>query len=171
MAATNILMDIFRLLTPEEINKLTTSSIGDKRVSLTEMMTRYDHGEIPVSEEGAKILPFKKPGAQEEVVEEEKIRLEFFAGAEVQKYLDHYFEKAKINESYGDAKSSKFMDTASFIINEKKRFNYSQTKLKGAEVLKLYRKNSSVDIEQERKLKDDMSKSAQVGVLVNKKQY
>lgn len=171
MAATNFLMDIFRLLTPEEINKLTSSSKGDKRVSLTEMMHQYDQGVLP-SNEGAKILPFKRAG-DESSVEEDQVgqKTEFLAGPEVVKYLQHHFEKTDIDHEYSSNRSSKFIDNSSFIINEKKRFNYSQTKLKGQEVLKLYRKNSSVDIEQEKKLKDDLSKSAQVGVLVNKRQY
>lgn len=169
MAATNFLMDIFRLLTPEEINKLTSSSKGDKRVSLTEMMHQYDQGVLP-SDEGAKILPFKRSG-EESLEQEEDLKIEFQAGVEVQKYMAHFFEKLEIDKNYVPGRSPKFVDNSTFIINEKKRFNYSQTKLKGQEVLKLYQKNSSVDIEQEKKLKDDLSKSAQIGILVNKRQY
>jgi len=177
MGAPNLLlMDIFRILTPEEISDLTSSYEGDSRVSLTdfiEMKIRGEHldfTESDLSEEiegGAKILPFVKQGEDDDV---EKIKEYVHAGTRAQELIDRFFIRRSMRDT-AVGEDGHLVETSSFIMNEKKRFQYSQEKLKGKEVLSLYQKNAKVDIEQEKMIKDDMSKSTKVGVLVNKRQF
>ncbi len=61
--------------------------------------------------------------------------------------------------------------TSLFILEEKRRLEKSQYKLKSKEVLNLYKKSSELNISEERATRDDLSKSNKVGVLVNKRQY
>ncbi|OUR92871.1 hypothetical protein A9Q84_20370 [Halobacteriovorax marinus] len=170
MAAKNFLLStILRVLTPEEINELTTTSIGDNRVLLTDIINQrlsgVDH-DFSDSEKMAKILPFKK---NSEEVDVEKVEVTK-AGPTCLEYLERFFERQKISDTALDD-SGQLVETSSFIFKEKERFAYSQAKLKQVEVLSLYKKNAAVDVEQVRALKDDLSKSAQSGVLINKKQY
>ena len=172
MAAQNIILtNILRLLTPEEINELTTRSEGVNRFNLTEMLDQ-DMSEGLIFEEnengdGAKILPFKKEIDEDDVIDKE---VAFIAGEKVSEYMQHYFIKNSLGNTATDS-SGNTLDTSVFILNEKKRFQYSQAKLKEKEVIGLYKKNASVDIEQEKSIKDDMSKSTKYGVLINKKQF
>jgi len=172
MAAIDLISSLLRIITPEEISELTTLSKGTSRLSLTDLMQMRMEGEDldfspEAEEEGAKILPFKNIN---EPSDEEEVKEEFFAGENVQEYINHYFKKLKLQNSAVD-EEGRTKDTSVFIINEKERFEYSRKKLKSREVLGLYMKNASVDIEQERMIKDDMSKSTRTGVLVNKKQF
>lgn len=169
MATASILTDILRLLTPEEISELTSTSVGTSRVGLTELLDMYaDNEPLDFSDrfetDGAKILPFKKA----EVVEVEHESFE--CGRVVQDYIAHFYAKIEMAKSDKSQRADGVV-TSLFILKEKERFKYVQGKLKQKEVLDLYIKNSGVDIEQERMLKDDLSKSARSGVLVNKKQY
>lgn len=168
MAAINILYrGYLRILTPEEIKDLTTSSEGDRRVSLTDVINyKFDGNEIDLfSKEGpgAKILPFVRK-------EESGSGYKGSAGREVVECIERFFIREDNAETALD-EIGREVETSTFIINEKKRFAYSQAKLKGAEILSLYRKNSLVDIEQEKIIKDDLEKSTQSGILVNKKHY
>ncbi len=61
--------------------------------------------------------------------------------------------------------------TSSFIFKEKKRAEKINKKVKGKEIIELYQKSSQVNVKQERALRDDLSKSYKVGVLVNKRQF
>ena len=76
MGAPNLLLaDIFRILTPEELNELTSSSEGDSRISLTEFLVKKVDGvemDFGDEENMAKILPFiRKEGTGEETEEVE----------------------------------------------------------------------------------------------------
>lgn len=168
MAAISLLGDILRIITPEEISELTATSSGSNRLELTDMLDQFEDGEKFdfSNDEGAKILPFKKNGEEEEEVELVPVQV----GAQVHEYLNHYLEKIKIGDTSKDTKGNT-VETSVFILKEKERFKYVQSKLKQKEVMGLYMKNAGVDIEQEKTLKDDLSKSSRTGVLVNKKQF
>ncbi len=167
MAALSLLTDILRILTPEEIAELTNASSGSSRRGLTELMDMYEDDVLPQSldGEGAKILPFGK--AQEGELDE---RVYESAGREVVEYINHFYHKKQFAETAINKKGDAVV-TSLFILNEKERFKYVQAKLKKKEVMGLYMKNANVDIEQEKILKDDLSKSSRAGVLINKKQY
>jgi hypothetical protein len=168
MAAVSLLGDILRIITPEEISELTATSSGSSRLELTDMLDQFEDGEKFdfTNDEGAKILPFKKGGE----VEEEEQLAPVQAGPQVHEYFQHYIEKMKIGDTSKDVKGNT-VETSVFILKEKERFKYVQSKLKQKEVMGLYMKNAGVDIEQEKTLKDDLSKSSRTGVLVNKKQF
>lgn len=185
MIARNLFADILRILTPDELSVLTTVSEGEQLFSLTEMMER--EFVIPrlrqksTSDNKAKILPFTK-GAK--TGEDRKVEAEALAKnlAEEIKTGEHKPDEvndlkvAPTDEIFNDpdvsdeALEAKVIDLGDFIIKEKQRLKESQKKLKEQEVFGLYKKSASVDLEQEKLLKNDMSKSANGGILVNKKQ-
>ncbi|OIQ18266.1 MAG: hypothetical protein BM556_08365 [Bacteriovorax sp. MedPE-SWde] len=168
MAALSLLADILRIITPEEISELTASSSGSNRLELTDMLDQFESGEklnFSDDEEGAKILPFKKTEA-DEVESVEPVS----TGAAVIEYINHFNEKSRMGDT-ARGKTGEAVETSVFILKEKERFKYVQSKLKQREVMGLYLKNAGVDIEQEKTLKEDMSKSSRSGVLVNKKQF
>lgn len=171
MGHANLLMEVFRVITPEEINELTTLSGGMQRVSITEYLTLKHRGEeldfSPAVNGVAKILPFNLLKQKDEAEEKEL----FLTGKKVDEYIQQWIIKEKLGDTARDVVTGKAVETSTFIIKEKKRFAYNQAKLKSQEVLLLYKKSLSVDIEQERNFKDDLSKSSRSGVLVNKKQY
>jgi hypothetical protein len=171
MLANNFLLNsILRVLTPEEINELTTTSTGENRVSLTDIINQRLDGvghDFSDNETMAKILPFKRANEQEEDVEE---AVEVQAGDRCNEFIERFLERRKVSDTALDSKGE-LVETSSFIFKEKERFAYSQAKLKQKEVLGLYKQNAAVDVDQVRALKDDLSQSAQSGVLVNKKQY
>ncbi len=165
MAAASLLNDLMRILTPEEISELTSTSSGNSRVELTDLLNSFEDGEVinDIEEYSAKILPFKKS----EQVEEE---ITYKAGPKVTEYINHFYHKKSLGDT-SKSSDGKSVETSTFIIKEKERFQYVQAKLKKKEVMSLYMKNANVDIEQEKTLKDDMAKSSRSGVLVNKKQF
>lgn len=170
MLAKNFLLNtILRVLTPEEISSLTTKSIGDNRASLTDIINQRLDGvshDFSDSEKMAKILPFKKRDNKKESEEVERT----FCGLRSQEYLERFFERKKTADTALD-ENGELLETSSFIFKEKERFAYSQAKLKQKEVLGLYKVNAAVDVDQVRALKNDLSQSAQLGVLINKKQF
>jgi hypothetical protein len=171
MLANNFLLNtILRVLTPEEISSLTTKSTGDNRVSLTDIINQRLDGvghDFSDNEKMAKILPFKKHSKGEQV---EEISEKTFCGLRSQEFIERFYERKKMSDTALDEKGE-LVETSSFIFNEKDRFAYSQAKLKQKEVLGLYKVNAAVDVDQVRALKNDLSQSAQSGVLINKKQF
>ena len=60
---------------------------------------------------------------------------------------------------------------STFILVEKARLKKSQKVLKQKEIIDLYQKNSSVDVEQIKSMNSEAAQGTEAGVLVNKKQY
>ena len=179
-----LIMNLMRILTPEEINDLTTTYYGDKRVSLTSLLDEDFLGIVAKDEEEeseiegkAKILSFNKDS---EVVtpkesSENKIKGQYKVGKNVLKvYNKHY----GISENSFDGMRGEQVDvkiekrrkgTSLFILDEKEKLDSSQRKLKTKEVMGTYAKVASVDIQTEKDHKDDLSWSSHSGLLVNKK--
>lgn len=172
---SSLMMNLLRILTPEEINELTTTSEGNKRVPLTQIMYRkmgVETEEEIESSSLAKILPFTFPDkdvpagleAQEEdsseIVQEHETNEE---------ELSVQSDSANPNAHSEELSSSGRLPTSVFILHEKKRFEASVHKMRSKELLKNYKKNAALDIEQEKGLRDDMKKSSRTGVLINKK--
>lgn len=185
MVARNLFADILRILTPDELSVLTTVSEGEQLYSLTEMMER--EFVIPRlrqkanDDHKAKILPFSKAP---KTSEDRKVEAEVLAKSVAEEIktgepkpdeindvkvaaTDEIFQEPDVSD---EAIQNKVVDLGDFIIKEKQRLKESQKKLKEQEVFGLYRKSASVDLEQEKLLKNDMSKTASGGILVNKKQ-
>ena len=153
MGAKKILfMDILRIMTLEEIGELITKHEGEISSSLTERLEaemNATHAAVVVSSEGAKILAF--PGAPLPVVES---MAEQLAPQQVE-----------------EEESIENLNTGGFILQQKKRLENNQKKLKSREVFKLYQQESQVNLEAEKKHSQDLKKSIDVGVLVDKKQF
>ena len=165
---SSLMMNLLRILTPEEINELTTTSEGNKRVPLTQLMFHkmgMQTTEEIESSSLAKILPFTYP---EEENSEEEIKMsdetEEVVITETSEEITIQ-DSTKNEEHYNNGK----LPTSVFILHEKKRLEASVHKMRSKELLKNYKKNASLDIEQEKNLRDDMKKSSRSGVLINKK--
>jgi hypothetical protein len=180
MAVQNFLiMNLLRLITPEEIGDIATKHNGGKFLSLTELVTErveqkiYRDFSSPDSmneiheaharSNQAKILPFKKLGADGEIgTEKENTEGTHFSTQEVplSSEVEPRQEEHKENENM-----------SSFILIEKARLKRSQQNLKQKEIVDLYQKNSLLDVEQIKGSNTNSEQANETGVLINKKQY
>lgn len=155
-----LISDILRILTPEEISHLTTTSEADSRMPLTDVIKKYQKGELV--DFSKRLSALKSEASELESIADEEGKVLAFdrSGAEraPQTALEALGEKDEIP------------DTPSFILGEKKRFEQVQAKIREKEIFKMYQKSAAVDIQAERSLKEDLSKSSQLGILIDKKQ-
>lgn len=192
-----IIRQLLRLFTPEEINELTTTSIGRKKVSLTQLVTKRinnesisesdfaqvdDDDDENAVEHEAKILDFNSTNESdniddeqsEEAVEEYILECGQKVEAVLRKFQKNCSEwDKKINNSSRPKRNLdgvRKKEVSTFILEEKQKIEKSYSMLKSVEIMALYRKNSQVDIEQQKNNKDDLNKAAQSGLLINKKQ-
>jgi hypothetical protein len=174
MVNKNVLLyHLVRILTPDELNELTSTSKGRNLVSLTDMLCE-DLEDKTEASEGAKILPFKK---NEDVVEKEVnsdfLALDIRCGEKCLTILDDYVKRITVLNKKFSKNCPVNQETSSFIISEKTRFKDNYNKIKSKEILSLYQKNASVDIDREKSSKKDeqaTSSSSILGILINKKQ-
>jgi len=188
MAAQNFLiMNLLRLITPEEIGDIATKHNGGKFLSLTDLVNERveqnvfrDFSNADALDDfhdqnsKAKILPFKKnadPALDSSQVEdsasEEVISLAAMADSEI---TTHKIESVD-EDSAKEVVHQENENMSSFILIEKERLKRSQKSLKQKEIIDLYQKNSSVDVEQIKGSNTNLSQAREAGVLVNKKQY
>ncbi len=192
----NLLHSLLNLITPERIGELSTIETDIPRSKLTELMLselkNKDNSITPVEqseneleavklepkveseslisspEDNAKILPFNSEESEVEIQGEHVKKVELKKSVEKKS-----LKMANGTEIFFDEEvevTEEKVDTTQFILSEKEKFKKQAKRLKQLEVMDLYKKNASVDIEQERVNNDDLSKSANSGVLVNKKQ-
>ena len=183
-----IIMSLFRLLTPEEISELTTSSSGNERVELNNLIEFELQGN-----------DYKDYKAHQEKLEQEKNEVEHKAKVlqlnsknetsttaeqinltipeNIKSILDSFIlrcrelEKNPLGKKRLDKKKRNGLkkQMSTFILEEKDKMDESYAKLKTVEIMSLYKKNASVDIGLQKNNSDDLKKSSQSGVLVNKK--
>tara|TARA_R100000656_G_scaffold107455_2_gene79607 strand:+ start:239 stop:730 length:492 start_codon:yes stop_codon:yes gene_type:complete len=161
------MMSLLRILTPEEINELTTTSEGNKRVPLTQLMYLKMGVETSSEVESAsvaKILPFTFPDKDDDTAENSTAD-EALESPEVEALETEADEQAQVDSSESDEK----LQTSVFILVEKKRLENTVHKMRSKDLIKSYKKNASIDLEQEKGLREDMSQSSRSGVLINKK--
>lgn len=160
------MMNLLRILTPEEINELTTTSEGNKRVPLTQLMYVKMGVETEEVESAslAKILPFTFP--EKELDDNEQ---PLASGSQATEEIQEVVESEGVSNESVDNQQDDKMQTSAFILFEKKRLEKNVHKMRKKEIMQSYKKNASLDIEQEKGLHDDMKKSSRSGVLVNKK--
>lgn len=190
MEERRLLSEVMRIMTPEELNILTTVSESELLVSLTEMMEQEfvipRLRSLSASETKAKILPFAKKagdGSETKISEVREKEAKALAQDLAEELKSGGVNPDEVNSVRVTAQSEllkepdatedqedKVIDLGDFIIREKRRLKESQKKLKEQEVVSLYRKSASVDLEQEKYLKGDLTKSANGGILINKKQ-
>jgi len=161
------------ILSPQEINNLTItdeSIVKDSSTSILELEVLGLEGDVGQ----AKILPFKQSSGPSVEVQDDCIDL--LSDDDFHGHEDIIIEEGDKNDPQALFKKKKVrvekkMDMTTFIIREKRKLQASQKKLKERQILESYKKNASIDIEEEKKLKEDLSKSSKLGVLINKRQY
>ena len=175
MAGKNVLLyHLLRILTPDELNELTTTSKGRNLVSLTKMLSKDLESDKHQAEEdeGAKVLPFKGKESDEEIVPErsEVLAFDIACGEKCLVILDDHVKRITVLNKNYSKNCPVGQETSSFIISEKTRFKDNYNRIKSKEILSLYKKNANLDIEREKSDGQDASGSSNIGVLVNKKQ-
>ncbi len=185
-----VIMNLFRLLTPEEISELTTSSCGAERVELNNLIQfelegndyrNYKTHQQKLEDEQnkvthkAKILKINdKENLELKTKEEEFIPT---ITDEIKEILNHFIDRCKEMEKnpLGRKRLQKRKrkglkkQMSTFILEEKEKMDHSFSKLKTVEIMDLYQKNAAVDIDLQKNNSDDLAKTSQSGVLVNKK--
>jgi hypothetical protein len=184
MAQPNqLIFNLLRIITPEEIGEITTKHNGGKFLSLTSLVKERVEKNIardfskPIEEEGktAKILPFSREemladGESEgQLSEDSEILIDPEHIKDSLSKLAHSMNKDRVDKEKTIHNQDENM--SSFIMIEKARLKKSQQSLKQKEILDLYRKTSNVDVEQMKGQGENLSQSRELGVLVNKKQY
>ena len=146
-----IIRSLLRIITPGEISELTKIASSRPRETLTDIMLRdYQKGREKIDKESS--LPAS---------------------------LDEDFEETpsgsiKDLESRLILKGGEELSRGSlFILFQKEKLRSSVSKIKEREVFDSYKKNSSVDLNQEKqnRKRDDRNLSSHVGILINKKQF
>ncbi len=197
MATQNLLiMNLMRIITPEEIADIATKHNGGKFLSLTDLVNERVEKEIyrdfssndavdiiheehaqKQLEREAKILPFNFK--EESVVENISVSGTLF---ESRPQMITTSQTVPVESADQKVQSVRLVkekivehaedeNMSSFILIEKARLKRSQKSLKQKEVIDLYQKNSNVDVEQIKSTNQNSADSSESGVLVNKKQY
>ena len=156
--SNKIIRYLLRLITPDEISELTKIAGSKPKVPLTEIL------ENEISKERNKELNkhekiFSSDGGPDEgKVEDSK-----------EGRKDESSEKKL---SLGE-KKEEVLRGSLFILAQKEKLKSSVSRIKEKEVLELYKKNSSVDINQEKenRKRADRTLTSHTGVLVNKRQF
>lgn len=187
MASQNFLiMNLLRLITPEEIGDIATKHNGGKFLSLTDLVNERveqkiyrdfsspdsmdEIHEAHLQSSQAKILPFKKPAAKSE--EGELLSAEAETDSEPQVSLSELANAGLENVAASvEPEHRENENMSSFILIEKARLKRSQQILKQKEIIDLYQKNSHVDVEQIKGSNTNLAQAKEAGVLINKKQY
>ncbi len=173
-----IIKDLLRILTHFEIDELTTESVGGEKVSLTKMLLdkiSKKQVQSPVKEKieneqervesKAKIIPFGKAIADDYKIENIKSSEKVIKEDIKNKLSTEDIVLGKQEEEIVEEK----IDSNVFILDEQRKSKESQRKLREKEIVHLYQQNAAVAIDQERINNKDLSKSTDVGVLINKR--
>lgn len=201
MAAQNLLiMNLLRIITPEEIADIATKHNGGKFLSLTALVNERfernihrdftntnaidqihdEHALYSAQMESAKILPFNTavknlkpaliPLEKLPPVQPLLLKVNQKVVMKPTSQIVHHEEEVVV-EKKEIIKHAENENMSSFILVEKERLKQSQTSLKKKEVIRLYQKNSNIDLEQIKTSNQGSVESSEAGVLVNKKQY
>lgn len=182
-----IIKNLLRVLTPEEISELTSSSSEKKKVGLSLLLSSDLKGEdyqkimdsmqveeTKVSNQStseAKILPFDEEEREEQLLvlqTGQRVAALMLEYGKVFKELD---KKVLGPKRFPKIKSrGNRQQTSTLILEQKKKLYESYSKIKSKEILNLYRVNKDVDLVKKNGSEDDLSFSSKLGVLINKKQ-
>ena len=150
-ASEKIIRSLLRIITPGEISELTKIASLRPREALTEIMLReYEKGREKL----------EKDSSSESTLDEDLE--ETSSGRTGDKDV-------KLVLKGGEELSRGSL----FILSQKEKLRSSVAKIKEREVFDSYKKNSSVDLNQEKqnRKRDDRNLSSHVGILINKKQF
>ena len=171
-SSTRLIRMILRILTPEEIGVLTTTTQNQKKIPLSDLLNAYFRGKETQTKEGEsnpKEVPSKKK------IPKEEIAPIYSCSKKVSGILSEYAlycleaEKNIFSSKVRNKKKKRGKQLSHFILEEKKKLEEINFKSKRQEIIKLYRETSKVNIEQQRRTKNDLSKSDLSGVLVKKR--
>ena len=146
-----IVRSLLRIITPGEISELTKIASSRPRETLTDIMLKeFDRGsgKVEVEPSSKSVLDEDLEKTPPSSSEDEGVKLILKGGEEV---------------SRGSL----------FILFQKEKLRSSVSKIKEREVFDSYKKNSSVDLNQEKqnRKRNDRNLSSHVGILINKKQF
>ena len=182
-----LIMNLLRIITPEEIADIATKHNGGKFLSLTDLVNERidrkiyrdfsstdsmdeiheEHAEQKNEKESsAKILPFNLEQNIAPIAEEATTAFVTQAKPSSQLKPVHDEDVVTVRAAHKENENM-----SSFILIEKARLKQSQKSLKQKEIISLYQKNSNIDVEQIKSTNQNPSSSSEIGVLVNKKQY
>ncbi|MCR9206011.1 MAG: hypothetical protein NXH75_15620 [Halobacteriovoraceae bacterium] len=180
-----LIRNLLRILTPEEIADLTTSSSGMKKVSLSlvlesdligknyrDVIQELQEEEEPEDDGKAKILPF------DEEVENEIKPISIQAGQRVHALIQEYnkvfkeLDKKVLGPKRFPKRSSSGnrKQTSVLILEQKAKLHSSYAKIKSKEVMSLYQQSSNTEVRKSSEDEKDFSISSNQGLLINKKQ-
>lgn len=179
-----LIRNLLRILTPEEIADLTTSSSGMKKVSLSLVLESDLVGknyrdviqelqeEEPEEDGKAKILPF------DEEVESEIKPISVQVGQRVHALIEEYnkvfkeLDKKVLGPKRFPKRSSSGSrkQTSVLILEQKAKLHSSYAKIKSKEVMSLYQQSSNTEVRKGSEDDKDFSISSNQGLLINKKQ-
>lgn len=195
MAAQNLLiMNLLRIITPEEIADIATKHNGGKFLSLTDLVNerveRKIYRDFTSSDSmdeihGEHAIQHSEDSSEENIL---PFRLEVAAKPPVnipsEEFLPRFSVQAITTSQTVPIQQDQFVlekppkiehrpdeNMSSFILIEKDRLKESQKALKQKEILSLYKKNSNIDVEQIKTSNKTPGGSCEAGVLINKKQY
>lgn len=169
MSEIFMMRDILRIITPQEINDLTTTSDGENRISLTYILDdeidRIDLISQGMAKEANNILLFKKKRDFKSGNSCKRL----FKFIQLENTVEVVLNFDLLNKK-SKHKGDSTIDRRDNFLSAQESLREAQKKLKSAEVLQLYRKSSDISVEQVRSSHDDLSKSNNQGILINKKQ-
>jgi hypothetical protein len=168
----HLLKDILRVLTPNEINELTTKSDGDNLAPLSEILLE-EIDEIDFRQRNGEDTEYKKKVTFR--AGKSASKLFRFVGLTNTKTIVIVVEEDEKRTSLRSSKSSNKgeegqKDDEQDFLQIKEDLNGAYRKIKGQEVLTLYKNYAAIDINQLKATKDDLKKSAHSGNLINKRQ-
>ena len=190
-----LIMNLLRIITPEEIADIATKHNGGKFLSLTDLVNERvdkkiyrdftsndsineiheEHANQQNEDEGsAKILPFNKLEKNQLLQEAQSVEISSDENKPkfvVQARATSQLKPEQEVESVVHAVHKPDENMSSFILIEKARLKQSQKSLKQKEIINLYQKNSNIDVEQIKSTNQSPSTTSEAGVLVNKKHY
>ena len=159
--SVRLINKLIGILSLEDIESLTTVSEGKEKIPLTLLVSQqFITGTSESTPNSiAQILPFA-PVSKEVTAETAEKNPEMEKPQEIENTVDEKDE----------AEQGK-IGMAVFILNQRKKFEPNHKKLKAKEIMNSYMKNAAIDINEERKLKEDLRQSSNSGILVNKRQF
>ncbi|MFG1515739.1 hypothetical protein ABMA71_14070, partial [Halobacteriovorax sp. ZH3_bin.1] len=128
MTQGNLIRNLLRVLTPEEVSDLTTLGDASAKDALTDLLLAQNRGDkISYSPHGlAKVIPFpdRFEASQAPALDPDE---EIVTGPRVDQFINQFVTKVKF-ESGKVHPGAKPVETSTFILNEKEKFKTVYTR-------------------------------------------
>lgn len=161
----SLIMNLLRIMTPDEVAEIATKHNGGRFVLLTDIV----HEKIEKNVD----RDFSLAGTMNELFEETKAEIIPFKknNSETNSTKLEAENKSAVGEEVKSLKHLPNENMSSFILIEKERLRRSQTELKKKEIVALYKKNSNVVVDEIKVSNENNNQSSEGGILVNKRHY